>query len=64
LQPIMVRPDVRLIAGERRLRAAKLLAWMEIPVRVSDLDAVVRGEFAENTERNSQPAYRADRAAR
>ena len=49
LQPIVIRPDGRLIAGERRLRAAKLLGWTAFPVTVVDLDAVVRGEFAENT---------------
>ena len=51
LQPIVVRPDGKLIAGERRLRAAKLLGWTSIPVNVVDLDAVVRGEFAENAVR-------------
>jgi N6-adenosine-specific RNA methylase IME4 len=51
LHPIVVTPDGRLIAGDRRLRAAKLLGWTEIPVRIVDLDAVVRGEFAENAER-------------
>lgn len=51
LQPIVVRPDGTLIAGERRLRAAQLLGWTEIPVTIVDLDAVVRGEFAENTMR-------------
>jgi hypothetical protein len=29
LQPIVVRPDGILIAGERRLRAAQLLGWTE-----------------------------------
>jgi N6-adenosine-specific RNA methylase IME4/ParB-like chromosome segregation protein Spo0J len=51
LHPIVIRPDGALIAGERRLRAAKVLGWAEIPVTVVDLDAVVRGEFAENTFR-------------
>ena len=51
LQPIVIRPDGTLIAGERRLRAAKQLAWEAIPVTVVDLDAVVRGEFAENSLR-------------
>jgi N6-adenosine-specific RNA methylase IME4 len=51
LQPVVVRPDGKLIAGERRLRAAEQLGWAEIPATVVDLDAVVRGEFAENTER-------------
>ena len=49
LQPVVVRPDGMLIAGERRLAAAKALGWTDIPVNVVDLDAVVRGEFAENT---------------
>jgi N6-adenosine-specific RNA methylase IME4 len=49
LQPVVVRPDGTLIAGERRLRAAELLGWADIPVHAVDLDAVVRGEFAENT---------------
>ena len=38
LQPVVVRPDGTLIAGERRLRAAQLLGWTEIPVTVVDLD--------------------------
>ena len=51
LHPIVIRPDGTLIAGERRLRAAELLGWTEIPVRVVDLDSVVRGEHAENSFR-------------
>jgi N6-adenosine-specific RNA methylase IME4/ParB-like chromosome segregation protein Spo0J len=51
LHPIVVRPNGSLIAGERRLKAAKLLGWASIPVNVIDLDAVTRGEFAENTHR-------------
>jgi N6-adenosine-specific RNA methylase IME4/ribosomal protein S14 len=51
LQPIVIRPDSKLIAGERRLRAAQLLGWEHIPVHIVDLDAMVRGEFAENSIR-------------
>jgi N6-adenosine-specific RNA methylase IME4 len=51
LHPIVVRPDGQLIAGERRLRAAERLGWSEIPVTILKLDAVVRGEFAENSLR-------------
>ena len=51
LHPIVIRPDGMLIAGERRIEAAKALGWTEIPVNIIDLDAVVRGELAENAER-------------
>jgi hypothetical protein len=49
LHPIVIKPDGTLIAGQLRLRAAQLLGWAEIPVTVMDLDAVVHGEYAENT---------------
>jgi N6-adenosine-specific RNA methylase IME4 len=49
LQPIGIRPDNKLIWGERRLRAAEMLGWTDIPVTVIDLKAVVRGEYVENT---------------
>ncbi len=48
LRPIVVRPDGRLIAGERRLAACKRLGWKSVPVTFVDLKEVVRGEFAEN----------------
>ena len=51
LQPVAVRSDGVLIAGERRLRAAVSLGWTTIPVHVVDLEEVIRGEFAENTHR-------------
>jgi ParB family chromosome partitioning protein len=42
LQPIVVRPagtnSYELIAGERRLRAATQLGWVDIPVVVRDID--------------------------
>jgi ParB family chromosome partitioning protein len=53
LHPIVIRPDGMLIAGERRLRAAQQLGWNEIPVTVVDIDAVVKGEFAENSQRKN-----------
>jgi ParB family chromosome partitioning protein len=51
LHPIVVRPAGTLIAGERRLRAARMLGWTEIGVNVVDLEDIVRGEFAENAVR-------------
>jgi ParB/RepB/Spo0J family partition protein len=51
LQPIVVTPDGTLIAGERRLRAALQLGWTHISISVVDIDAIVRGEFAENAQR-------------
>ena len=51
LHPIVIRPDGTLVAGERRLAAARQLGSCEIPVNVMNLDAIVRGEYAENTFR-------------
>ena len=51
LHPVVIRPDRKLIAGERRLRALKLLGWTKVPVTVLDLDKVIRGEVAENVFR-------------
>lgn len=53
LHPVVITPDLRLIAGERRLRAAKLLGQTEIAVRIVDLDDIARGEHAENTHRKN-----------
>jgi N6-adenosine-specific RNA methylase IME4 len=51
LHPIVIRPDGLLIAGARRLTAARTLGWRDIPVTVVDLDEIVRGEHAENAIR-------------
>jgi N6-adenosine-specific RNA methylase IME4 len=51
LHPIVIRPDRKLIAGARRLRACKSLGWTEVPVTIVPLDKIVRGEFAENIYR-------------
>jgi len=51
LHPVVVGLDKMLIAGERRLAAAKQLGWSTIPVHVVRLDQIARGEFAENTQR-------------
>ncbi len=51
LHPIVITPDKRLIAGERRLAAFKHLGRTEIPATVVTLDKIVRGEYAENGHR-------------
>jgi hypothetical protein len=53
LHPIVVRPDGRLIAGERRLAACKKLGWTSVPVTVVNLNEVIRGGFAENAHRKN-----------
>jgi ParB-like chromosome segregation protein Spo0J len=51
LHPVVINKSNHLIAGERRIRAYKLLGRTEIPVTVVDLDEISRGEFAENDQR-------------
>jgi N6-adenosine-specific RNA methylase IME4 len=53
LQPIVIAPDGKLIAGARRIKAFKELGRKEIPTTVIDLDKVVLGEYAENTFRKA-----------
>lgn len=55
LNPITITADSRLIAGQRRLEACRLLGWGSVPVRIAaNLDeaaALLRAERDENTER-------------
>lgn len=52
LQPIGVTEDLRLIFGERRLRACRdILGLAEVEVRVIDMPRIVVGENAENEVR-------------
>jgi N6-adenosine-specific RNA methylase IME4 len=51
LHPPVILPNRLLIAGERRIRAALLLGWTDIPVRILDLDEVLDAETAENVKR-------------
>src|SRR5882762_739876 len=48
LHPVVVTPDGKLIAGQRRLEACQLLGWTDIPVTVVDLYQAARGEAHEN----------------
>jgi ParB family chromosome partitioning protein len=56
LQPVVVRPwqgGFQLIAGERRLRAARLAGWTEVPAMVVEADERQTAELAivENMQR-------------
>jgi hypothetical protein len=57
LQPIVVTPDYRLVAGARRLAAAKTLGWVEIDAVVADnltdTALALRAERDENTCRKA-----------
>lgn len=51
LHPVVITPDDRLVAGARRLAAARHLGWTEIPVRVIDLSSMLQAEHDENVLR-------------
>ena len=51
LHPVVITSNNELIAGARRLAACKQLGWKKVPVTVVNIDACVRGEYAENTLR-------------
>jgi N6-adenosine-specific RNA methylase IME4/ParB-like chromosome segregation protein Spo0J len=53
LHPIVITPDGKLIAGQRRLAACKALRWKLIDVRVVNIGKIVRGELAENIYRKN-----------
>src|SRR6202790_2563404 len=48
LHPVVVTPEGRLIAGQRRLAACRLIGWTDIPVTLVDLYQAARGEAHEN----------------
>src|SRR6202171_1846241 len=48
LHPVVVTPEGRLIAGQRRLQACRTLGWTAVPVTVVDLYQAARGEAHEN----------------
>lgn len=51
LHPVAVTPDNLLIAGERRILAARMLGWDVIPVHVVDLAELLSAERDENMVR-------------
>ncbi len=51
LQPIVVTENDELVAGRRRIEAFKQLGRDKIPVHRVSIDAILRGEHAENVVR-------------
>jgi N6-adenosine-specific RNA methylase IME4 len=51
LQPVVLNQNNELIAGQRRLEAAKILGWDDIPANVVNLDDIEKGELHENAVR-------------
>ena len=51
LHPVVITPDNCLIAGARRLAAAKRLGWEEIAVHVVDVPSMLETEYDENVMR-------------
>lgn len=51
IHPIVVTPDLQLIAGQRRLEACKRLRLKQIDVHVMDVQAIARGQHDENAYR-------------
>jgi ParB family chromosome partitioning protein len=53
LQPVAINAKKQLVSGQRRLEAAKLLGWTEVPTHVvdnmEDLVRMIEAEEAENT---------------
>lgn len=51
LHPIVITQDNTLVAGHRRIEAAKLIGWNEIPATVLDIADLLSAERDENAER-------------
>ena len=51
LHPVVVKTDHTLIAGHRRIEAAKMAGWTDIAVTVIDVADLLMAERDENTER-------------
>lgn len=51
LHPIVVKKDKTLVAGQRRIEAARLLGWRTIPVTMVDVTDLLSAERDENVER-------------
>jgi ParB family chromosome partitioning protein len=67
LHPVVVTPDLRLVAGRRRLAAMRALGWTEGPVRIVDnlteAADILRAEADENTCRKDYTPTEAESLA-
>lgn len=51
VQPPIVDAQMRLVSGHRRVEAARLLGWKEMPVRILDIEDPIALTVAEDTNR-------------
>jgi ParB-like chromosome segregation protein Spo0J len=51
LHPVVVKKDNALISGHRRIEAARLLGWQEIPVTIIEVEDLLSAERDENEVR-------------
>ena len=51
LHPIVVTPGMELVCGQPRTAACRKLGWTHIEANVVDIVSIVKGEFAENEQR-------------
>jgi ParB family chromosome partitioning protein len=58
LHPVVVTPDKKLIAGQRRLEAVRRLGWTEVPVRVvTGLEDTLKALVAERDENDCRKPF-------
>jgi len=53
LHPVVVKKDRTLVAGHRRMEAARRLGWQDIPATVVDVEDLLSAERDENTQRKN-----------
>ncbi len=53
LHPIVVKTDMTLVTGRRRIEAARLLGWEKIPATRIDVEDLLSAEHDENSERKN-----------
>ena len=64
LHPVVITPDKKLIAGQRRLEAVRMLGWTEVPVHVvADLEDITRALQAEGEENACRKPFTPSEAA-